>query len=151
MSSEDWITTDLSSGVGDARLNITIDANSQPIDRIGTLTITGGSQSVTVEIDQDAGELVSVLDDLESEVLLFPNPTDGKIILSNLPSGIHSSLIEITAMDGSRFFSNEYQITDNEVMIDMEGLASGTYLMNIKLMRPSGSVYSEMTRKFVRN
>ncbi len=146
-SSEDWITTDLSAGSGDSQLEITIDANNETVSRSGTLTIAGGTESVTININQDAA--VSVLENLKSEVRLFPNPTNGKIMLHNLPSG--NSLIEIIHLDGKSVFLKEYQINNNELMIDLDNLVPGTYLLNIKFRSQSGNVYSELTRKFVRN
>lgn len=148
-SSEDWISTNLSSGSGDSQLEITIDANDENANRSGTLTIAGGTESVTININQDAA--VSVFENLKSEVLLFPNPTDGNIKLSNLPSGVFSSFIEIIHLDGRRVFSKEYRINNNEVVIDLDELEFGTYLLNIKLMSQNGTVYSELTRKIVRN
>ena len=146
-SSTNWISTDLSSGAGDAQLDVTIEANDENVSRSGTLTIAGGTESVNINVNQDAA--VSVLENLKREVLLFPNPTDGKIMLRNLPSG--NSLIEINHSDGKRVFLKEYQINNNELLIDLDKLVSGTYLLNIKFLSQDGNVYTELTRKFVRN
>ena len=148
-SSEDWISTNLSSGSGDAQLNITIDANQENVNRSGTITITGGTESVTVDVFQD--ELLGVLENLENEVLLFPNPTDGRISLSNLPSGNYSSIVELVDLDGRNIFSKEYQIGDNELVIDLDELVPGAYLLNLKFRNQSGTFYTVLTRKFVRN
>lgn len=147
-SSTNWMSTDLSSGSGDAQLNITIDANPENLSRSGTVTIAGGTQSVTIDVNQDAGEPVGVLKPIESEVLLFPNPANASIKLSNLPSG--NALIEIIHLDGKSVFLKEYRIDDNELVIDLDKLVSGTYLLHIKFMRQNGTVYSELTRKMVR-
>ena len=148
-SSEDWISADLSSGSGDSELDITIDANEENVSRSGTLTIAGETESVTINVNQDA--TVNVLEILKNEVLLFPNPTDGKIRLSNLPSGSYSSIIELIDLDGKSIFSKEYRINNNELVIDLDKLVSGTYLLNIKLFSQNGNVYTELNRKFVRN
>ncbi|MDA8693439.1 right-handed parallel beta-helix repeat-containing protein, partial [Saprospiraceae bacterium] len=150
-SSVDWITTDLSAGSGDSPLNITIDANDVNVTRMGTLTIAGGTESATINISQDPGELVDVIENIESEVLLFPNPTDRKIKLSKLPLGIYTSLVELIALDGKRVFSQEYRIDNNELVIDLDTLVSGTYLLNAKFMSQNGTVQSELSRKIVRN
>ena len=151
MSSTGWISTNLSAGSGDAQLNITIDANEENVNRSGTLTITGGTQSVTIEVYQDSGGPVGVLENLKSEVLLFPNPTDGSVKLSNLPLGIYSSRVELVDLIGRRLFSKEYRIDNHELVIDLDKLVPGTYLLKIKFMRQNGAVYSELTRRVVRN
>jgi len=150
-SSVDWISIDLSSGTGDSKLIITIDVNQVDMLRSGTITLNGGEEPVTVIVYQDPGELVSVLDNFESEVQLFPNPTDGNIKLNHLPSGIYSSFIELIHLDARSVFSNEYRISDSELIIDLEKLASGTYLMKMKFMNQNGTVHSELTRRIVRN
>ena len=106
---------------------------------------------MTIDVYQDAGEPVGVLENLESEVLLFPNPTDGSIKLSNLPSGIYSSLIELIDLDGRSVFSKEYRIDDNELVIDLDKLVPGVYVLNIKFMSQYGTAYTEVSRKFIRN
>ena len=151
MSNAGWISTNLSSGSGDAQLDITIDANEVNVNRSGTLTIAGGTESVSIDVYQDAGEAVSVLEILNSEVLLFPNPTDGRIKLSNLPSGMYSVILEIMHLDGRSVFSKEYRINNNELVIDFDKLVPGTYILNIKFIQVDGDVYTEFMRKIVRN
>lgn len=146
-SSEDWISTDLLSGQGDSELSIMIEANEENISRSGSVTIAGGTETVTLVINQDA--TVSISEILESKVQLFPNPTDGKIKLTNLPSG--NSLVEIIHLDGKSVFSKEYQINNNELVIDLDQLELGAYLLNMKFLNPSGTVYAELTRKIMRN
>jgi len=149
-SSSEWISTDLSSGSGDAQLIVTIDAIEANENRSGTLTIAGEADSVTIVVHQDPGPL-GILENLESEVLLFPNPTDGSITLSNLPPGNYNAVIELFHPDGRSVFSKVNRIEDNELVIDLDELVPGTYLMNVKLMSQKGIVRSEMTKKIVRN
>jgi len=149
-SNADWISTDLSSGSGDTKLVITIDENEVNINRSGTITISGGSELVTIIVYQDAGDLVSTLDVNQSDVRLFPNPTNGKVQISNLPSGIYSSHIELLDLNGRSVFTKEYIIDHNEMMIYLDNLTPGTFLLNIKFMNQSGSTHSEETRKLVR-
>ncbi len=150
-SSTNWISTNLSSGSGDSQLNITIDLNQETVNRSGTVTITGGTQSVTIDVFQDAGGPVAVIENFESEVLLFPNPTDGRIRLSNLPSGNYSSLVELVDLNGRSLSSKEYQISDKELVIGLDELVPGTYLLNLKFRNESGTFNTVLTRKFVRN
>ncbi|WP_020534343.1 chondroitinase-B domain-containing protein [Lewinella cohaerens] len=150
-SSTSWISTNLSSGSGDAQLTVTIDANEENVNRSGTLTITGGTQSVTINVFQDPGGPVGVQENLKSEVLLFPNPTDGSVRLSNLPSGIYSSHLELVDLAGRSLFSKEYRIDNNELLVDLDKLVPGTYILNIKFMLQNGTIYRELTRRVVRN
>jgi len=151
-SSVGWITTDLSSGSGDAELNITLNTNEEAAERSGVVTITGDSISVTIEVNQGAGGTVSVevLEVPESEVLIFPNPTDGRMTLSNLQSGTSGLLIELFHFDGRSISSKRYQIEDTELGINVDKLALGTYFMKISFMGANGSIKDEVIRKFVR-
>ena len=151
MSNDDWITTEMSSGSGDERLIITIAANEVNVRRMGSLSITGGTQTVTINVNQDPGELVSVHDNLENDVVMFPNPTEGQIKLSNLPSGSYSSQVEVVDINGKTVFSNEYLILDRELVIDVENLTTGTYLINAKFSTLDAAVIGEMTRQVVKN
>ncbi len=148
-SSMDWIATELSSGSGDAQLNITIDANPETTNRSGTISISGGTESETIVVYQDPGGAVSVYEHLEGEVLLFPNPTNGSIILHDLPIG--RTLIELTHLDGKRIFSKEYRIDDNKLEIDLDEIIAGIYLLNIKFVDQNSTVYTDLTRKLVKN
>lgn len=150
-SSANWIATNLNSGTGDGQLDITIDANQENNNRSGTLTISGGSQSVTIDVFQDPSEVLDVQNNLEREVLLFPNPTDGRIKLNDLPSGSYSSHLEGIDVDGRSVFSEEYRIDNNKLVIDLNKLIPGAYLLNVNFMNQNGKPYSELTRKYVRN
>ncbi len=149
-SNVDWISTDSSFGSEDAQLLVTIEANGTSERRSGVLTFEGAGQSVSVDVHQDAGEPVSVLDNIESQVLLFPNPTDGKIKLTNLPSGSDSSHIELAHVDGRIVSSKMYTLNNNELELDLAHLVPGTYVIQLKLINPSGDVDFEMKRKVVR-
>jgi len=151
-SSEDWLSTDLSSGSEDTQLSITIAENLFNTNRTGTITISGGTQSATIKVFQDPGDLVGVLEDIANEeVLLFPNPTDGSIRLSNLPSGTYPSLVELVDLAGRSLFSKEYLIDDNELVLALDKLVPGTYLLNLKFKNQSGTFYNVLTRKIIRN
>ena len=160
MSSEDWIATDLPSGSGDTKLNITIDTNPDTVNRSGTLTIAGGTESVTITMYQDPSEpepidtLVNPIDTLDTpinDMLLFPNPTNGSLRVSNLPSEIYYSHVKLVAQDGRRLFSREYLIKDNELLIDLDNVVPGIYLLNLRFMHQDGTVYRELIRKIVRD
>lgn len=149
-SSDSWISTDLSSGSGDEALTLTVDKNNQNSNRSGTLVITGDTQTVTITVFQDPGDAVSIQDDLTRDIRLFPNPTTGSVSLTNLPSGIYSSHVEVIDLNGRSLSSQEYKIDNEELVIDLDDQAPGTYLLTIKLMRENGDMFGELTRKVVR-
>ncbi len=149
-SSDNWISTNFSSGSGDAELTITIDKNNVNSNRSGTLTITGDTLSETISVFQDAGDPVSILENFITAIRLFPNPTNGSVRVSNFPSGIYRSHVELFDLDGRSLFSKEYRIGNDAIELDLDEFGPGTYLLNVKLMRENGEVYEELTRKIVR-
>lgn len=150
-SDVEWISTDFSSGSGDAQLNVTIDANGENLNRAGVLAIHGDTQSVIINVYQDAGKPVNIIERFKSEVLLFPNPADGEIRLRNLPSGAYHSLVEISHLDGRIILSKKYQIDNSELVIDSDKLVPGIYLLNIKFRTQHSTYHKQLTRKIVIN
>jgi hypothetical protein len=151
-TSADWITTDLSSGTGDAELNITINTNEEALERSGTVTITGDSTTATIEVNQDAGEPVVNTQEIgeRKAVLLFPNPAGEKIVLRNWPSGTDLLLIELLQLDGKSIFARGYQTTDTELSIRVDKLIPGMYIMKMKFLDADGTLNGEAIRTFVR-
>lgn len=149
-SSAEWISSDVQSGVGDGQIQISIDANQQDERRSGFLNVVADTQSVSIEIFQDAGELSSVQETNGSSLLVYPNPSSGKITLRNLPVKSSNSIIEITDIDGRSVFSQEYRFNDNEMIIDSDNLLPGIYLLNIKLMDQAGIIQGEIKRRILR-
>ena len=149
-SSSSWLSADLSSGSGDSELAVTIDPNNVNMNRSGTLTITGDTQTVSIRVFQDPGETVNVQEMPAHNIGLFPNPTDGKIRLSKLPIDISRVQVELLDLDGKVLLSEKYRTDDHQLVIDLEGLSPGTYLLNVEFMRKNGTVYRGLTRKIVR-
>lgn len=149
-SSESWLSSDLLSGAGDSELTLTIDKNNVNTNRSATLTITGDTLSVTITVNQDPGDVVSIEAQSLIDVRVFPNPTDGSLRLSDLPAGISSSEVELFGLDGRSVFAEDYPIKENQLELDLDTLVPGTYLLKVKFLRENGTVYEEMTRKIVR-
>lgn len=149
-SSDDWLSIDILSGLGDGKLILTIDENEETVNRSGEITIIGDTQSVTIKVFQDAGEINSVSESFENELLLYPNPTDGTIKASNLPQGINRSLIEVMDLNGRSFFLNEYPVNNSELLINLDNLSPGIYLLNMKFMDQSGSRFYTVKRKVIK-
>lgn len=149
-SSEDWVTFDISAGSGDATINITTGANESDVARSGTVTIASDSITITVEINQEANESV-VLDiqDQEREMLIYPNPTTGRVLIKNLPPETTDLSITLFQFDGKSIYSKAYQLEDSAIKMNMEALTSGTYLMKVKFINQTGSVSNEIVRKLI--
>jgi hypothetical protein len=150
-SNVDWISTDPTSENGDAQVNITVEANNVNTNRSGILTITDGDQSFMVSIFQDAGDPVQVTEYMDDDIELYPNPTNGTIRLSNLPSVYHSTQLEIMQADGKIVFSKYYQLDDTELTVDLDTLIPGAYLLNMTFIGQGGIVESELSRNFIKN
>ncbi len=151
VNDSDWISTDLSVGTSDAQLVITIDANQESSNRSATLTIGEGAEMVTIIIFQDAGDPVNLFENLKDQLTLFPNPTFGNVKLSNIPPDISETQIELLQLNGTRIFSQAYIIRNNELVMDIDHLVSGTYILNMKFFKNDETLHSELTSKLIRN
>ncbi len=151
-TSADWITTDLSSGSGDAELQIMVRANDEALERSGTVIIAGDSIAATIEVNQDAGDPVVNTQEIgeREAVLLFPNPASERILVSNLPSGTARLLIELIQLDGKSIFVRGYQTRDTELSIDVDKLMPGMYIVKMKFLDADGTLNGEAIRTFVR-
>lgn len=149
-NSDAWISTDLTSGSSVSQLIIAIAANGQSSNRSGTVTIANEEQSVTILIYQDAGDPVAVVENSTGATLLYPNPTDGRIQLSNLPNEARRALVEIINLDGTVVISTESPVDDGELMLNLGQLIPGSYVVSIKFMSHFGTVGSEISRTFIK-
>lgn len=148
-SSDDWITPDLTSGSEDSVLGITLNANEDEIARAGSVTIEGGSVTVVIEVNQAAGDPV-ILNVVESEIRIFPNPTSGNLLVSDLPSDTENVLVELFLLDGKNVFSEQYEVKDPELMIHLYGVSSaGIYLLKVKLLDQEGNMSKRLVQKLV--
>lgn len=150
-TSSAWISTDLTSGSEVSPLIITIAANGQSSNRSGMVTIASEDQSVTILVYQDAGDPVAVVENIAGEVLLYPNPTYGNVRLSNLPKGYSRSLVEVINLEGKIVTSAEYTIDNEELVLDLDALVPGSYVLNMKFVSQLGTVGSELSRIFIKN
>lgn len=148
-STVDWVSLDLSSGSSDARLIVTIDANLEAQSRAGLITVSGGTQTVTIAINQDPGDITPVQEFYENEVIVFPNPTNGKIQISNLTGGFQTALLEITQLSGDVVLSNEYSIHNDQISVDLGNLMPGLYLMELTFASQSRNQNTRLIRKIV--
>ncbi|MEO0898140.1 MAG: chondroitinase-B domain-containing protein [Bacteroidota bacterium] len=146
-SNNNWISTSLSSGFGDAQLNITVDKNDENMNRSGTLTLVGDTLSLIIRVNQDLGNPLNILENSGSEMLLYPNPTDGSLSLKNLPAKTYSAHVELLDLAGRRLLSTKYRIENKELRVELAQLLPGTYLMHVKCMSQNGVVFKELSHR----
>ena len=73
-----------------------------------------------------------------AELLVIPNPSDGRIELhlANIPAGDY--VIEAISPDGKLIFKSKHQINNDNIFLDLSHLAKGVYLL--KLTGNAGTV-----------
>ncbi len=150
-TSDEWISTDLTSGSGGALLDIMIDANTTTTNRSGTLTLLGGAQSYTITIFQDAGDVVNIEEVLTNDIVLYPNPADNNLSINNLSSGVEECTIEIMDAKGVRRFLEDALIVQNKINIDLGELGQGLYILKIKFADRYLKDDQEIVMKFLKN
>lgn len=139
MDSLDWISTDISSGSGDAQFNILIDVNEKNMTRSGTLTITGGTESVTIEVSQDADQTVSVFEIFESKVKLSPNPATNIVTIQGAEK---YDIVSVFDQSGRKLI--ETKINNKVKSLDISQLQSGVYV--VKFEGNSRPVFTSMLK-----
>lgn len=125
--STDWISTDLSSGSGDAQLNITIDPNEENVSRMGTLTITGGSELVTIVVNQEADHTVNVLEVFDSKVRLSPNPATTIVAIEGAEK---YDAVSVFDQSGKKLMHRK--VNNDLESLDISELQSGIYIVKFE-------------------
>lgn len=92
-----------------------------------TNTTTGCSNTASVSIAVGISENVVGT----SDVLVYPNPTDGKVTVK--ADGAVISEIRVFGMDGRMV--KRVRVSDTEAMLDFDALAKGSYLLHIQLQQ----------------
>ena len=147
-SSEDWVTTDLTSGSGDARVRITTSSNDEAAERTGTVTVSSSEESVTIEVNQEAGDPV-VLGVFEETMVLSPNPSVGRMTIKNLPADSDFFIVEVFQLDGRKVYAEAYHTTMQDLLISTEELSSGTYILKLKSLSSEGVALDGQVQKLI--
>lgn len=152
VSDNNWIFTDLTEGSGDAFLSIFTRANEEEVERSGTVTISGDAGSVTIDINQRAADPVVLnVPGKKNDILIYPNPTPGQILMKNFPEGASELSIRIFQLNGKPVYSKLHQIDQSELIIQTDEFPSGTYLIKGKFIDQSGAIGDEFVRRLVIN
>ncbi|MDW3192776.1 MAG: chondroitinase-B domain-containing protein [Cytophagales bacterium] len=150
VSDNTWIFTDLTEGSGDASLSIFTRANEEEVERSGTVTISGESGSVTIDINQRAADPVILNTPVEEiEMLIYPNPTEARVLLKNFPVGTRDLSIKIFQLNGKPVYSKIHLIDQSELIIQTEEFPSGTYILKGRYIDQTGTFSEEFVKKLV--
>lgn len=69
---------------------------------------------------------------LNPEVYIYPNPVETDELTIQLEGGLETEIVaSLFAMRGTRVSSKLYEVDNNQVRINMAGLAKGIYLLNV--------------------
>jgi hypothetical protein len=112
----------------------TITLQTQPGFTIGTLNVVAsncrgnGSRATKVIV---ANQLLrSELENLDLELLVYPNPNDGLFTMI-LPASQENAKLEIYSMDGRLIESHEVPSNEQEFPIDLRHHAAGLYQLRL--------------------
>jgi hypothetical protein len=110
-----------------------------------TLAITEPINKLQVSSNRGC-EIYEETFSVNPEVAIYPNPVVGDELIINVEGGVETELVvSLFAMRGSRVSSKLYQIVDNQVIVQVGGLAKGIYILNITTFN------NLTTHKIIRN
>jgi L-ascorbate metabolism protein UlaG (beta-lactamase superfamily) len=134
----DWLSASDTIGSGDATITLTAvetNTNSPRLDSI-TVSATGAPDQIVIVAQVATGLKVYEA----ARIQMYPNPTDGKIIIeSDHPI---NATIEITTLNGKLVRQEEIEGTTCE--IDMRSLNEGIYIVTL---RPDALVWNKKILK----
>ena len=126
-SSETWLTASVTSGIGNAAITLSAEANPDTITRSATITVESATADTLVEITvTQAAKDITVIPGvkvLDTDVLLYPNPVSRQL---NILSGSEIQQVSIISLTGETV---KAALQTNAV--SMENLSPGLYLVKI--------------------
>ncbi len=80
------------------------------------------------------------------EVIIYPNPIEGDELTIILEGGVETELVVLLfALRGTSVSSKLYEVIDNQVKVQVSGLAQGIYILNVSTFNKT------TTYKIIRN
>lgn len=111
-----------------------------------TLNLTEPVNKLQVNSGRDCDEVYEETFAVNPEVVIYPNPVEGDELTINLEGGVETELVvSLFAMRGTRVSSKLYDVVDNQVKIQVSGLAKGIYILNVSTFNKT------TTYKIIRN
>lgn len=114
-------------------LSSTINFGSTSLANAGGI-MSGGSNYPDIFIAKLSSSSLGINEPLENEnsMLIYPNPASNKITLHFNAQYPENAVVKISDMTGKMVFSHPYHIENDKLEMDITGLTSGIYLLNIQ-------------------
>jgi len=135
------VQTEINPSINQVQLNLTgsdvyaISLNGETQEFSGSQTslqLTASRNELVVSSGRDCENAYEEIILLNPEVYIYPNPIETDELTIQLEGGLETELaVSVFAMRGSRVSSNLYEVDNNQIRIDMTGLAKGLYLVNV--------------------
>jgi len=110
------------------------------------LTLTQPVNTLQVSSGRDCDTIYEETFAINPEVAIYPNPVEGDELTIDLEGGVETELVvSLFAIRGSRVSSKLYEVVDNQVIINVSGLARGIYILNVSTFNKT------TTYKIIRN
>ena len=111
-----------------------------------TLNLTEPINQLQVSSGRDCDTLYEENFAVNPEVIIYPNPIEGDNLTIQLEGGVEKEIVvSLFAMRGTRVSSKLYEVVDNQVNIQVSGLAQGIYILNVSTFNKT------TTYKIIRN
>lgn len=125
LSNQAWISVNHASGIRNGDFHFSLSANTGA-PRTGTITVTSGTQTKTIEITQDGAVGISLESNFSKSIKVYPNPSEGMFTIDLSQSNIPVNTILISDVTGKTI--NEIKV--NEIkMTSSLNYPSGVYFI----------------------
>lgn len=130
-SDQSWLSVSPTTGNGSNTLIITVTGNPNFSTRTATVKVTAdGVEPQNITVTQDATTGIDPVDK-NPDFAIYPNPTSGKLKIEfdqNMPK---ATFLEVFDVAGNLILKRIIQ--DQEIWIDLKGMAPGVYLIKTNL------------------
>ena len=123
-----WVIITPMSGTNNTTLNLTVLANNLSTIRTAVITITAGTNSKTLTINQAATVGLNEIA-LGNDLKIYPNPANSEINVWVNDKVAKTYEVKITDLNGKTFLEKESQ--SENLQIPISHLANGNYLINV--------------------
>jgi hypothetical protein len=99
-----------------------------------TLPLSGVENTLSVKTDKDCQGVYEETIVLTSELFIYPNPVSSGDLTVFMGNSNKTKQVELTlfTINGLKVFSKPFNVIDNEVKFNVDVLAKGIYLLNVK-------------------
>lgn len=120
--------------MGGTSYTITLNGKKyETIESVITLPLNKVENQLSVKTDLECQGVYEESIVLSSELIIYPNPVAGgniNIYLGDL--GSEDVTLSLFTINGVQVVTKQYAVSDSEVSLNVDGLAKGIYLLNIK-------------------